>query len=90
MLHALASYCNFDAASSVFNELYSAGKDEPLYQNSSFTVQYFIIQVEKSFSKGPYFIFLAFLGPFTVFTDQELPLSNEFASPLFFKLFFDF
>jgi pentatricopeptide repeat protein len=28
MLHALASYCNFDAASSVFNELYSAGKDE--------------------------------------------------------------
>jgi pentatricopeptide repeat protein len=30
MLHALASYCNFDAASSVFNELYSAGKDELL------------------------------------------------------------
>ena len=26
MLHALASYCNFDQASNVFNELYSNGK----------------------------------------------------------------
>jgi hypothetical protein len=35
-------------------------------------------------------LFFCFPGTFTLllFTDPELPLSNEFASPLFLKLFF--